>query len=173
MRQAITICTTPTSYEKLNNLLITINGYDKYPIIILSDYSFEIGKIKQMLNTDYDEFFLLQDTIEVKDPEIFEIVFSKQGKTVTLDPTMRSYLVKYQKTFLSTLDIPDAKTKLDSINIEDWLYHQHLADTTVHCLTDNFNKSDVFEEKFGRLNMVLENKWLKKYKSIWSRSQLK
>lgn len=174
MRQSIVIATTPSTNEQLVNLLSSLHGYDSYPIIIYSDYSYEIGKIKRAAQDGYDEFFLLQDTIEVKDPYVFSEAFEKyRGRTVTVDPTMRSFLCKYRKSFLDKLELPIAKTKLDAVDAEDWLFREHAKlDKTVACLMSNFNKSNVFEEKFGRENMVLENEYFKKYKGTWSRSQL-
>lgn len=171
---AIIISTTPDRNQWLNNLLETIKGYDKYPVIILSDYTFEIGKIKQVIeHMDYDEFFFLQDSCEVKDTSIFDLVFETyKGKTVTFSPTMRSFLAKYRRDFIGKLNFPEAKNKLEAVDAEDWLYQQHFFDQTLVSLTDNFNKSDIFKKKFGRLNMILENEYLKKYKATWSREQI-
>lgn len=174
MRQAIIIATTPNRYQWLNNILQTISNYSDYPIIIFSDYSFETGKIQQAMKLGYDEFVLLQDSIEVKNTSIFDLMFQKhQGHTVTIDPTMRSFLVKYRSSVLNQYRFTNVTTKLQAVDEEDRLFRFHSNnDPSVICLTQEFNKSGVFEDKFGRNNMVVENTWFKKYKSIWSRSQL-
>jgi len=174
MNQLILIATTPDRNQWSNNLLKTIKGYDKYPIMILSDYSFEIGKIKQVMDhTNYDEFFFLQDSVEIKNRDIFDLVFETyKGKTVTIDPTMRSFLAKYRRDFINRYELPTAKTKMEAVDAEDYLFQKHFFDDTLVALTDNFNKSEVFEEKFGRINMILENDYIKKYKATWSREQI-
>lgn len=175
MRQAIVVATTPDRYQWLNNLLQTLDGYDDWPIVIFSDYLYEVGKIKKALLCGFDEFFLLQDSVEVLDASLFDLVFNQyKGKTVTVSPSMRSFLVKYRSDFLENIILPPIpKNKIEAVDAEDYLFYQHTReDDTVVSLTDDFNKSSVFQEKFGRKNMVVTCRWLKKYKATWNRQQL-
>lgn len=176
MKQAIVIATTPSTYNWLNNLLSTLEGYHEYPIIVLSDYKYELGKINWVMeHTDYDEFFLLQDTCEVVDHSIFDMAFNQfKGRSVAVDPTFKSYIGKYRREVLSKMVVPIATSKAEAVTYEEDFNFAYLAKdpTTVH-LTNDFCHSDTYLEKFDRLNMVIECPWLRKYKHIWNRDMIR
>jgi hypothetical protein len=173
MPKAIVICTTPSTNDWLNNLLNSIDGYDKFPIIILSDYGYELGKINFIHKmTCITDFFLIQDSIEIKDPSIFEKGFNYTG-SVAWDSGLKSYLGKYRREILDKCHIPLPKTKMDSVVFEETFNLEYLSNEPKKwILHDNFSRADKFETKFGRTNMVLEDEYLKKYKGTWCRAMV-
>jgi hypothetical protein len=173
MSKAIVICTTPKTTDWLNNLLTSFKGYDKFPIVILSDYSYELGKINYIHKTTcITDFFLLQDSIEIKDPSIFEKGFAYSG-SIAWDSSFKSYLGKYRREILDKCNIPTPKTKMDSVVFEETFNWEYISkEPKGWFLHDDFSKRDVFEDKFGRTNMVIEDEYLKKYKHIWNRDMV-
>lgn len=173
MSKAIVICTTPKSTHWLHNLLDSFQGYDKFPIIILSDYGYELGKINFIhKHTDITEFFFLQDTIEIKNPSIFDKGFTFAG-SVSWDSGFKSYLGKYRREILDKCTIPLPKSKMDSVVFEETFNWEYISkEPKGWTLHDDFSKRDVFEDKFGRKNMIIEDEYLKKYKGTWSRDMI-
>jgi len=172
--QAIVITTTPDS-NCLSNLLGSL-GKPKYPVVILSDYSYELGKIRFVFeHTDIDEFVLLHDSCEIKDETLFDLAFtSSLSMSFSASPTdFGSYLGKYQREVLSKTIIPTPTSKLEAVEYEQLFNKQYcLKAGEIAKLEPQLVNSDVFIDKFGKKMMVLENKYLIKYKSCWTRNQL-
>lgn len=173
MKQAIVVTTVPQSGEWLANFFGKLNGYDKYPILAIADYKFELGKIRWMLeHTDVEEFFVLHDTCEIKDISLFDLVFEKyKGKSVALSnsPAMFGmYLGKYRREVLKNMRLPRPATKLANVRYEISFNSEYAKrDPSTVLLFPNFVDNYVFEKKLGRVNMKLENKYLIKWKSTW------
>ena len=175
--QVIVIATTPSTSEPLSNLLNSMRGYDKYPIVILSDYSFEVGKINFVKENmpNIDEFVLLHDTCEVKNTKLFDLAFCNPlSVSFSASPQpFGAYLGKYQKKVLDLISIPSAKTKLDSVNFEETFNTEYIIKAKqIDTISNPLINRDVFVQKFGKRCMKLENEYLIKYKSYWSRSQV-
>ena len=69
--KAIIIWSTIDRLDWLNNCLKSFNGYNKYPILILmiNNGLGRFGDIKREVEKlNYDEFIILQDSMEVKNP---------------------------------------------------------------------------------------------------------
>lgn len=175
--QAIVICTTPTPSPWLPNLLNSLDGYDKYPVIIVSNYGYEVGKIRWVVeNTTIDEFVLLHDSCEIKDTRLFDLCFKEVGYTVMFDPKFRSYMGKWRREVLERIGIPRTDTKEGSVSYEEsWANKIYLGNERKKkvLFKEGFSRSSIFEEKFGRNNMVLSNKYIKKWKGTWQRQQLR
>lgn len=107
MKSVVVIPTHITGIELLTNLLRSLHGYSKYPLLVVvqdhkrkndSKYasvmrefadlpislktmrsnSFELGGLyAAYTQTDYDEFFLLSHSCEIVNTDIFDIVFQK------------------------------------------------------------------------------------------------
>lgn len=174
MKQAIVIYTHHNAPGALENCLNSLRGYFKYPIIILYNDDWEIGCIKWMYkHTDYDEFFLMQDTVEIKDTAIFDILFEQwAGVSICVAPKANSYLVKYCREDLNKINIPTAHNKREAVNYEwdFWNYAYFVKSRTGVAspfILDSLGPENVFEEKFGKMRQKLENKYLIKYKGTW------
>lgn len=174
MKQCITVITTPTISPWLNNLLESIEGYHKYPIIIVSNYGYELGKLKLMYDyTNFDEILLLQETVEIKKTELFDKIFVENvGKSVAIGTGSSSYLIKYRREILDKTEIPIMQNKDDSIHYERVFNNEYWdkeeKDKKVHLFDDFPHKSDIFEDKFGRKNMKIENDYLIKWKARYN-----
>lgn len=173
MKQGIVILTGKGREEMLNRI------ESKYGVSYYYKGDFELGAIRHTFyETDLDEFLLLHDTCEIKDHKLFDIVFKQyEGKSVALADypcVFGMYLGKYRRETLNKIYIPKARNKMDAVEYEmtfNQLYCQ--IDGDVKLIDNPLHDTDVFIEKFGRKNMVLENDLLIKYKATWNRSMVK
>ena len=179
MKQAIIIVTCNKSNKTfLPDLLQSIVG-TKYPIIIYNNMvdtnEFEIGAIKFAIDFGIDEFFLLHDSVIIKNIDLFDIVFNKySGSTVYLGSNFMSFLGKYRSEVLKTLELPSPKTRLDSCVAEFNFLPKYLDSepNKVELFPDFWKQPEKFEFKHGRENMVIDNDYLIKYKGHWTSSML-
>ena len=181
MSQAIVIATTPSRYDFLKNCMDTLEGYDKYPIIILSDYTYGEGKIDRIINhTDIEEFTLIADSMEILDPTMFDILFQTyQGQSVSyykVPQTMYMGLGKYKSAVLRKLPIDwNIKTfdKSDAVSQTIGGFYLKEDPDMAYLLPDTAEwETGTFIEKFGRKNMVVKNDYFIKYKGHWSAETL-
>lgn len=138
---------------------------------------YEIGAIEATLHqTDWDEFILLQDTIEIKNQQIFRMLFENyQGKSVSYNPHFQMYLGKFRREILQRMTLPVVRDKIEAVRQEEDFTRAYRAIE----ITDVFNPSfrdenfyDSWEEVFGRKNLKLEDDFIIKRKGTWSASQL-
>lgn len=199
-KRCILICTWYGGREMLSRLLASLDGYTKYDIVIavngvgktdpewlgeitkqanvvlsLKDDNYELGAIKALLEkTRYDEFVFLQDTFEIKNTDIFEILFEHEdyvGKSVEYGYDFQMYFGKYRRRILNKMKFPPLpQTKLDAILNEivfTKLYKKHDPTT----LTFDWRFKDEYSSRevmFGRENMRLEDEYLIKRKGHWA-----
>jgi len=173
MRQAIVIGSTTTTKDWLQNCLNSFGKYDKFPIIVVINDDFEMGKIKWVMdNTNLDEFFLLHDTVEIKDTSIFDQAFTEcASKSFALSSHpdyMGMFLGKYRREILKQMVLPTTKTKEQAV-IQEADFNRNYANLEPFKVVLNppLLNTDIFEDKFGRKNMVLEDRYIKKYKGTW------
>ena len=179
MKQAIIVVTCSKSYNTfLKDLLDSIVGKTKYPIIIhmaTPDNNYEMSGIKLGVNLEIDEFFLLCDSIVIKDPRIFDIAFEEhKGKTVYLGSKFLSYVGKYRLDILKSMKLPTPMTRLDSC-VQEFSFNGRYLDIEQNKieLDPNFWKdTNTFEFRHGRNNMINQNEYLIKYKGHWTSTML-
>lgn len=178
-KKAIVIGSTTKTKDWLENCLNSFGCYDKYPIIVVVNDGFELGKLKWVYDhTDVDEMFLLHDTLEIKDVSMFEEAFEEcQGKSYALSdhPTyMGMFLGKYRREILDKMEIPITETKAEAVDQEELFNRRYSELEPYKVVVDPpLVNGNIFEEKFGRKNMVLENEFVKKYKGTWCRAMVK
>lgn len=199
MYKGIVIITHWRNSVWLENLLESLKDYDKYPIyIVTTDYakahndykewirglnnviidesdSFELGAIKKIYHdTLLDEFLLLQDTCYIKDTSLFDLVFV--DGSVGFEENYLSYLGKYERKVLEQMGIPDIRNKEQSVKAEGDFNKEYVRLANPKILFPSFGWEHYdkarFEYKFGRKNLVCENKYLIKYKGTWSSDRL-
>lgn len=176
MSDAIVICTTPGRDLWAADCLESIHktASDKWPLLVLSDFSFELGKIRWLLdNTTLDRWFLLHDTVVVHDADLFTQAFEKPlSCAVSNCPTkFGMYLGVYARSTLERLErIPQPNTKDDAIYWERYFADEYCALEEVPTLFPEFDDAHApfEEERHGRNNLVLTNRWLTKYKGTWA-----
>lgn len=159
-------------------LLVGNGGYDPSEIIddgmgldievVVNDWNgFELGGIKRGAER-FDEFVHLMDTCVLKEPEVVDFMFSAEW-SICFCRHFFSYLGKYQTKILKQIGIPKITTKEEAIECEHlWHRKYKQADPAVMVLQPELPiETDVFVEKYGRKNMVLENDFIIKYKGTW------
>lgn len=172
MHQAIVIGSTTQTKDWLENCLNSFGKYSTYPIIVVVNDDFELGKIKWVMdNTNLDEFFLLHDTVEIKNTSMFDIAFQTPGSFALANQPvyMGMFLGKYRREILSQMQITPTITKRQAVLAEIEFNNRYAQlEPSQHSIAQPLHDTDIFEDKFGRKNMILENPWIKKYKGCWS-----
>lgn len=168
--KAIVIATTKDRSEWARQCYDSLKDYRRYPVIILDQYEYELGKIRWVLeNTTLDEFILLQDSVELKETDWLDEVFDYKG-SVSFDNNTPyfMYLGKYQRSVLETVGVPVITTKRQAVTNETAWTAQYngAAGNTKHLF--DLKDTGVFKDHLGRRNMIIENDQLIKYKHIWT-----
>jgi hypothetical protein len=177
MKRAIVIATTPTEegvYET-SELLISLSNYSKYPIVVLSDFSFEIGKLNFLMeHTKLDEWVLLHDSCLIKDTKLFDLFFyPEESVCLTSFPNMFGmYMGKWRRSILREMVLPEVKTKTQAVAFEETFCRDYASRDYTKVLFPDLIDSDVFVHRFGRKVMKIENEYIIKYKSCWNRNML-
>jgi hypothetical protein len=140
--------------------------------IKLPEDRFELGAMKATLeHTDWDEFILIQDTFEVINPEIFDILFTNYpDQSVFYGPSRQMFLAKYRRQVLEKLEIPDTRTKLESIFQESKFANLYESVEPFMIFNHSFRDENFYgntEWKWGRENLVLKDEYLIKWKGTW------
>lgn len=168
----IVIGTTPGREEWLQQCLASI----QHPVLVLSDFTFELGKIKWVFeNTKIQRFMFLQDSVVIKNQSLFDLLYKDKGSiALTNDPGMYGmYLGVYERNILEKIEIPLPKNKSESIAYElSWTESYCKAARNIRLAFTDFSDSRSKEKTvlFGRENLVLENDFLIKYKGNWGQS---
>lgn len=176
MKQAIIIPTCKKYKPWLDNLLKTMDT--EYPIIIVYNKEgeqclYESLAIKTGIELGLDEFFVLHDTCEVKNNNLFKLLFDTHyGEDVFINPQGQMLMNKYTKRTLSQLptlidNINSIKTKWGAVLVERDIPLAIKVISNPIVMDLNFKDGNKFEMKLGRNNMVIENEYLKKYKGAW------
>jgi len=177
MDNAIVIGSTTNTKDWLQNCLNSFNGYNKYPIIVVINDDFELGKLKWVYeHTKVDQIFLLHDTVEIKDPSLFEVAFDFDGSyALSNQPVyLGMFLGKYRREILDQMIIPETKTKMEAVLAEISFNNEYeRLEQKRGIICQPIVNTSNFEEKFGRNNMILENDYIKKYKGTWSLEMVK
>lgn len=173
--KAIIIATTNGREQWLEQCLESLEGYTRYPKLVTMSGDWELGKIKNASESMViDEFIFLQDSMVIKDYKWIDEAFDYHGSVSIGWRPFFMYLGKYKTDILRSIEIPKVNNKLDAVNYEyTWPLEYIKADpSTKHIFTD-LTDTNIFLEKFGRMNMVLENDQLIKYKGTWSLDMVK
>jgi hypothetical protein len=164
----IVIGTTPGRDNWLAQCLASITR----PVLVLSDFTFELGKFNWLMeNTKIDRFMYLADSVVVKDERLFQLLDEQGSIAFSSDPGIYGmYLGVYERKVLEKIQIPYPKNKKEVIEYElSWTQTYAQAAKNVRIAFDNLtdSKSKRKEVLFGRENLVLENDFLIKYKGHW------
>jgi hypothetical protein len=147
-----------------------------HKVIPIDGNRWELGALEAILVfTDYQEWILIQDTLEILDTSIFDRMFDEfPYRSVAFGPGWMCYLGKYRRAILLQFPIPTALNKMDAF------YYEHVLPTMYDFMARqiegqeshvmfpewlNTNPDNYYEEKFGRKNLVLANPYLLKRKS--------
>lgn len=109
---------------------------------------------------DLESFILLHDTMIIKDQSLFDILKDKGNCRITNQMFLGKYVAPY--------NLPDKpRTKAEAIDMETFWFTPKNWETLFPEVVD----VPVWEEKNGRMNMVLENAYFKKMKGNWGQRQ--
>jgi hypothetical protein len=144
-----------------------------YPVILLDRCEYELGKIRWVYeHTTIKQFLFLQDSCIVKDFGWIDALFS-HDKSVSLSHHQYfMYLGKYTRTDLAKVDMPVVSSKKEAVEQESQWTGRYAAAAQSDSLWPLFD-TNVFEERHGRTNMVLENDHIIKYKGHWNPEMIK
>jgi hypothetical protein len=143
-----------------------------YPIIISNHRPEQwcLGAIQKIFETtDYDEICILNETMICKDNSVWDIIFKEnEGKSVMLGREYLMFFGKYLRKHI--LPFPEVKSKVDDVLIGEDQWSKGYARLPIEHvgLQPLYDTYEVFEEKNGRNNMILENDYFKKYKGSWT-----
>jgi len=164
----IIIGTTPDRSHWLKDCINSL----KQPCVVISDFDFELGKLKWASKQLSERFFFFQDSIVFKQTDwVFDLLNNYEHVSLTSDPVVYgTYMGIYDPKILRELEIPIPISKKQSIEYElSWTKTYVEKVGSVHVafpdLTDS--KATRKEIKHGRENLVLENDYLIKFKGDW------
>lgn len=167
MKQAILILHHNGSRGWLEDCLDSI--VTDYPIVISNHSGWCMTGIQKVFETtDYDELCILNETMICKDNSVWDIIFKEnEGKSVMLGQGYLMFFGKYLRKHI--LPFPEVKTKRDDVLLGEDEWSKGYGRLPIeHVQLQPLYDTNVFEEKNGRNNMVLENDFFKKYKGSWS-----
>lgn len=119
---------------------------------------------------NYDEFWIIPDTVIVKDTAKLLECLDDTGTSYSAGPWFISCVAKLRREVLDKIGICDPpNSKKEAIFVEiKYLREVYQNAEPNHIVLDNaFNDGDLFEDKHGRTNMLLESDTFKKYKGTW------
>lgn len=159
--------------------LYSLTGEQGWHIYQQEFDGFEIAAIDATLSvTPWEEFVLLQDTIEIKDLEVFNKFFIEyNGTSVAYNPHFQMYLGKYRRSVLEKMrPFPQIRDKIEAVRQEwDFTKHYRTIDGNMSILNPEFTDDRFytsFEDMFGRTNLKMEDQYLIKRKGTWDAKQL-
>ena len=178
MTQAIIVSTAPGMEPWLDQCMKSLRPVRGIPVIIYRNTlgTGEIESLRQAaLYTQYDEVIFLHDTMELLDPGLIDYCFREYaGRSIGfmggLDYGMNSGKFKpavLRQMHDTVLRVPQDKheaTDMESRFGAEYLRYESNAFVMPEPLLDR----PVFERRFGRVNMVLENRYLRKWKACWN-----
>jgi hypothetical protein len=169
--RGIVICTRDFRTEWYDNLMLSLRP--RYPVVVHrngEDSTYELGAIAMGAGV-FEEFFFLQETTEVKNPELFELCFASPGG-VAMMPGFQCYIGKYKTSVLREIGIPEVRTKVEAVDQEEIFTRRYMAADKDFKFFCPLMSPSGEERKFGRENLRYENAYLIKWKGTWRRDQL-
>ena len=176
---AIIVSTAPGMESWLDQCLKSLRPVRGIPVIIYRNTlgTGEGESLRQAaLYTQYDEVIFLHDTMELLDPRLIDYCFTEHaGKSIGfmggLDFGMNSG--KFKPAVLrqmreTVLRVPKDKQEATDMEFGFGAEYQRY-EPEAFVMPDPLLDRPVFERRFGRVNMVLENRYLRKWKGCWNR----
>lgn len=186
MKRAIAVCTWSGAKDLTDLCLSTSNDW-KYPIVIVMldaenadqawvDYlqskyhvipvfenAYELGAIQAVYEqTDIEEFWFMQHSVQIIRPEVFDIAFYNKGKSISYAYNQfENYLGKYIRSTLDKVEIPKAPTKWHALYYESQFHltycNAESEDGRILCIDENFyadNPNNYVDPKINRYVQV-------------------
>jgi hypothetical protein len=143
--------------------------------IVVSGFGFELGAISFVLeNTTVDRFVFLQDSVQIIDDKVFDIVENMPGPNCLLHQPgcYGSYMGVFDRKYLRKIPTTPAFSKEDSIRGEwEWTSeYLKVAGKCKHELGKDWELKG-YETSNGRVSQIIETRFLRKYKGDWGQIQ--
>lgn len=164
----IVIGSTPNRENWVKDCLNSL----RLPCLILTDFTYELGKIAWCAKNVGQNFFFFQDSIIFKSTNwILELLEKNKSVALTSDPVpYGTYMGIYEIDVLRRIEIPIPKSKAEAIEYElNWTASYIREAGSYEIAFPDFTdaKATRKEFRYGRENLVLENEYLIKYKGNW------
>ena len=169
-RELVVISTSPGREVWVQEILSSINR----PCVVVSDFGYELGKIRWVLeNTTAERFVFLQDSVVVRDESFIDLLFEAKGSSCLMctPKCLGAYLGLYERKVLEITGVPFCNSKEDSIRFEtEWTakYIENCSEFN-HPLPILQKKFHTLR-KFGRENLVYVNDYYEKWYGNWGES---
>lgn len=152
----------------LDDLMATIDT--SYPVMVDKTRDFELHSIARGAQ-EFDEFIFLPHSTQVLDNSLWSLAFEKYaGTSVSLSQSpvpFGYYLGKYLAKDVEKVGCPAVHNKAEAIGYESAWTATYREATGPYVALGDLPHTDVFVERHGRRNMVVESQWLRRYKSCW------
>ena len=165
----------PVFAEYKHQVVIVYNNKERSddvfpcPVLYNPKGGFELGALAALMAAypEQKSFFMLQDTTVIKNPFIFDIAIAFSG-SLAMCPGFASFLGKYRRCSLEKVGIPIPGTREAAIYYEKFwnVMYMNIEKPIASC-DEPMKDTRKFEMKFGKKRMVLENSYMKKWKSNW------
>jgi len=142
-------------------------GTAKFKVAVNNWNGFELGGIARGTEV-FTEFVHLMDTSVITNPEIIKTMFEHDGSMYACRGFF-SYLGKYISEIVKETGIPRVEHK-DGAIFHEHNWHRKYLENDPNAMQFSPKLpvvTNVFEEKHGRNNMVLDNGFIKKWKATY------
>lgn len=171
MKKGIIVCTHENNKDTwLPECLKALEGLDVDVYTNTADNNHYEGGAILYGHRNYDEFWIIPDTVIVKDKQKLLDALEDEGTSYSAGPWFISCMAKLRREVLDKIgELTLPKDKVDAIYIEvRYLRLLYEAAETKHIvMNENFIDNDRFVYKFGQKRMVLEDDFCKKYKGTY------
>ncbi len=170
MLVAVVIGAATADSPWLADCLASLDGC-RWPVVTHITADWELATIGWAAER-YDEFVFLPESTVVLDQSVFDECFERwAGRSVNLGTAQgmvfRMYLGKYVSEVVREVGVPEVHGKEEAIRYEvEWCVRYAEAAPYVS-LGGPLEHTEVREERHGRVNMVVSNEYLRRYKGTW------
>jgi hypothetical protein len=147
-----------------------------YPIMITNHEGYQIdGLRKAFEQSPFEEIFFIQESMVVKDNSVWDLIFKgTEGYSVTFNNDFQMFLAKYQRRIVNKIPFPTVTSRRQDIQEGEgywnFLYRDYCPQNTILLDPMIDPNPDIWEHhewKHDRDNIVVENSYFKKWKSVW------
>ena len=143
--------------------------------LVVSGFGFELGAISFVLeNTSIERFVFLQDSVQILNDEVFDIIEKTPGPNCLLHQPgcYGSFMGVYDRKHLNKVLTLPAFSKEASIRGEwEWTSeYLKVSGRCNHSLGKDWQVKG-YETSNGRVSQIIETKFLRKHKGDWGQIQ--
>jgi len=177
MTSAIVVGTTGWDSPWLHELGLSLVGVE-WPVVVHVTRDWELATIGWAAG-HFQEFVFLPQSTVVLDPAVFDRCFREcAGSSVDLGTAQgkrfQMYLGKYRSEAVLAGGVPVVADKRAAVAYELTWCAEYAARESRQLVSvgSPLEHTEVFEDRHGRRNMVVENEYLRRYKSCWDGASL-